>query len=141
MNLTLCRPDELIGAVRRGSDSLTRCCNESPAKWQEMIRATPSPTLGEKSSSGTFPMLDPGAQCSLSQMAEQTEGVTPGLQRLPLRPGPAMSAIPLYIIDEASSARLFCHSLGCGCLWAAAVAAEGDQLMPGEENRDRSREH
>ena len=40
---------------------------------------------------GTFPMLDLGARCGLSQLAEQTEGAPPGLQRLPLRPGPAVS--------------------------------------------------
>lgn len=35
-------------------------------------------------------MLDLGARRSLLQLAEQTEGAPPGLQRLPLRRGPAM---------------------------------------------------
>lgn len=35
-------------------------------------------------------MLDFRAGCSLSQLAEQTKGAPPGLQRLPLRPVPAI---------------------------------------------------
>lgn len=49
--------------------------------------------------------------------------------------------LPLSIIDETSSVGLICHYVGCTRLWAAAVVAEGDQLMPREEKWDKGRAH